>query len=99
MCARRLMSAAEKGIGGGADPQVPGRCRVRQLFALDEIDAERLFRIGVLAGINRLQANRDMRLRNSQVEDDLDRGISKQGVDADGPSGRTPPPWLPPAHD
>ena len=37
------------------------------------VDAERLFRMDVLAGRDRLQADLDMRLRHGEVEDDLDR--------------------------
>jgi hypothetical protein len=57
---------------------------VGQRLALGKIDAERLFRIGVLAGSERLQANGHMRLRDCQVDDDLDRRIGEQLVDAPG---------------
>ena len=45
-------------------------------------DAERLLGIDVLAGGERLQADLDMRLRHGEVDDDLDRRIGEQRVDA-----------------
>jgi hypothetical protein len=57
---------------------------ISQRLPLGEIDAQGLFGIGVLAGIQRLEANGDMGLRDCQIDDDLDRGIGKQRVDAFG---------------
>lgn len=47
---RGLVSATEEGIRGRADAQALGPCRIRKAFAFREIDAERLFRIGMFAG-------------------------------------------------
>lgn len=66
-----LVSAAKEGVGGRADAQALGLCRIRKAFTLGEIDAERFFRIGVLAGIERTQAHFHMRLGDRQVDDDF----------------------------
>ncbi|ENN84128.1 hypothetical protein RHSP_78414 [Rhizobium freirei PRF 81] len=81
--AGRLVAAAEEGIGCRADAQALGGSGIRKPLAFGEIDAERLFRVGVFAGFQCLKTDGDMRLRDGQVDDDLDRGIGKQGGDID----------------
>lgn len=77
-----LVAAAEEGVGGRADAQALGFCRIREAFAFGEIDAERLFGIGVFAGVQCAQAHLHMRLGDRQVDDDLHGGIGQQCVDA-----------------
>ena len=77
----RLVRAAEERVGRAADAQAPRRGRVDQTARLGERDAERLFRMDVLAGRDRLQADLDMRLRHREVEDDLDRRVGENRVD------------------
>ena len=79
-CAGGLVAAAQEGIGSGADAQAFRLRHLRQFFPLGEINPERLFRIGVLSRVERLQTDRHMRFRNSQVDDDLHRRIAKQFV-------------------
>ena len=79
--ARGLVGAAEKGVGRRAEPQALGRRGFDQPARLGDRDAERLFRVDVLAGGDRLEADLDMGVRNREVEDDLDRRIGEQRVD------------------
>ena len=76
-----LLAAAEEGVGRGADPQDPGRGRIDEGARFGERDAKRLFRVDVLAGADRLQADFDMRLRAGEIENDLDRRIREHGID------------------
>ena len=76
------MRAAEEGVRRGADAQLLLAARSISFRAILERDAERLFRIDMLAGIQRLQANRDVRLGHRQVQDDLDAGIGEERIDA-----------------
>ncbi len=46
-----------------------------------ERDAERLFRVHVLAGRDRLQADFDMRLRHREIENDLDGRVGENRID------------------
>ena len=78
--ARSLMGAAEESVGRRADAQPFGARRLNQLLAFGKDDAERLFRIDVLARFDRAQANLNVRLGDGEVEDDVDRGIGKQGI-------------------
>src|SRR5687768_4334184 len=72
-----LVRTAEKCVRRGTDPQLLLRCTIDQLLAVLEGDAERLFRIDMLAGVECLQPDRDMGLRNGEVEDDLDPRIGE----------------------
>ena len=58
------MRAAEERVGRAADPHALGFGGGDQLAGLGDIDAERLFRMDVLARGDRLQADFDMRLGN-----------------------------------
>src|SRR6185437_3722757 len=73
--ARALVGAAQEGIWRGADAQALGPGRLHEFLALRKFDAERLFRIDVLAGRDGAQTDIDMSAGDRQVEDDLDRGI------------------------
>ena len=79
--ARGLVRAAEKRVGRGAEPQASRGRGFDQPARLGDSDAERLFRVDVLAGGDRLEADFDMRVRNREVQDDLDRRIGEQRVD------------------
>ena len=79
-----LMSAAEKGVGRAADPHAAGGCRLDQLARLGDGDAERLLGMDMLAGGDRLQPDLDMRLRDGQVDDDLDGRVGEKIGDAFG---------------
>ena len=69
-----LMRAAEEGVGRAADAQrrapSPSAMSVR---ASAVVDAERLFRMDVLAGCERFQADLDVGRRDGEIDDDLDR--------------------------
>ena len=78
--ARGLVGAAEKGVGRRAEPQALGCRSFDQPAGLGDGDAERLFRVHMLAGGDRLEADGDMGLRNREIQDDLDRRISKHGI-------------------
>ena len=67
--------------GARAEPEPFGGRGFDQSARLGDRDAERLFRVDVLAGGDRLEADLDMRLRDREVEDDLDRGIGEQRID------------------
>ena len=97
--ARGLVGAAEKGVGRAAEPQALGRRGFDQAARLGDGDAERLFRVDVLAGGDRLEADFNMRVRNREVQDDLDRRIGKQRVDRRAPERRIPPRAPPPPPD
>ena len=78
---RRLMRAAQKCVGRATDPQASSAGGVDQLARLGDVDAERLFRMNMLARGDRLQADLDMRFGNGEIDDDLDRGIGEKRVD------------------
>ncbi len=75
------MSAAEKGVGGAAEPQAFGPRGFDEAARLGHGDAERLFRVDVLAGGDSLEADFNMRVGNGEVQDDLDGRIGKQRLD------------------
>ena len=75
--ARGLVGAAKKRVGRAADAQALGFGGVDKLPRLGDGDAERLLRMDVLAGGDRLEADLDMRLRDGEVENDLDRRIAR----------------------
>ena len=81
---RLLVGAAEEGVGRAADPEAAGVRRLDDAGGLGEGDAERLLGMDVLAGRDRLQADRGMGLRHRQVQDDLDRRIGEEVGDRDG---------------
>ena len=57
---RSVVGAAQKGVGRRAKPQALGRRGLDQATRLGDGDAERLFRVHVLAGGDRLEADIDM---------------------------------------
>ena len=79
--ARSLMGAAEKRVRRRAEPEPFGGRRFNQSARLGDRDAERLFRVDVLASGDRLEADVDMRLRRREIEDDFDRRIREQRID------------------
>ena len=98
--ARGLMGAAEERVGRAAEPQAlwpPRRRSGRRASA--SADAERLLRMDVLAGGERLQADLDMRLRDREIEDDLDGRIGEHRIDRSAREGRIRPRALPPRRD
>ncbi len=80
-CARGLVRAAEERVRRAAEPQALRRRRLDQPTRFGDVDAERLFRVDMLAGGDRHQADLDMRLRYREVEDDFDRRIGEERVD------------------
>ena len=88
-----LVAAAEEGVGRAADAQTPCLApRPAALRASGEVDAERLLRMHVLAGGDRLQADLDMGERHRQVDDDLDVGVGEQALLRSSLGCRTPRP-------
>ena len=81
---RGLVRAAEKRVGRAAEPQGFASGRLNEAARLGDIDAERLFRMNMLAGGEGPQADLDMRGRHGEVEDDLDGGVGQQGLDRTG---------------
>ena len=69
------MAAAEESVGRAAEPEAAGMGERHQLLGLLHGHAERLFRIDMLAGEQRLLADRVMRGRRRQVDDQADLGI------------------------
>ena len=67
--------------GAQPTPQALGRGGFDQRPRLGDRDAERLFRMDVLARGDRLEAHLDMRLRHGEVENDLDRRIGENRLD------------------
>lgn len=78
------MRAAEEGVGGGADPQALLASHRHQLVPVCEIGGERLFGIGVLAGLERLHGDCHVRLRHGQVDDEFDRRVREEIGDVAG---------------
>ena len=78
---RRLMRAAEKGVGRRSEPQVLRAGRVDELPRLGESDAKRLLGMDVLAGGDGLEAHFNMRFGHREVQDDLNRGIGQNRLD------------------
>jgi hypothetical protein len=78
--ARGLVGAAEKGVGRRAKPQALRPRGFDQSARLGDSDAERLFRVDMLASGDRLQPDVDMSVWNSKIEDYLDRRIGEQRV-------------------
>ena len=79
---RQVWCAPPRKVSGAQPTRSPfAAARLDELRAVREGDAERLLRMDVLAGGDRLQADLDMRLRHGEVEHDLDRRIGEQRVD------------------
>ena len=77
-----LVGAAEKRIGRAADAHALRLRRSDELAALGDGDAERLLRMDVLARGHRLEPDLDMRLGDGEIDDDLDRRVGQEIVDA-----------------
>ena len=77
-----LVGAAEEGVRGAAEADALCLRRVDQGFSLGDGDAERLLGMDVLAGGDRPQPDLDVGVRYRQVDDDLDRRIGEQCLDA-----------------
>ena len=78
-----LVRAAEERVGRAADAQAALLAPpAMSLRASATVDAERLFGMHVLAGCERLKADLDMGRRHGEVDDDLDRRVGQQFVDA-----------------
>ena len=79
--ARQLMSAAEERVGSAADLEIAGRGDPAQLLALFQGQDQRLFGIDVFAGFQDHLGDRKMRIRDRQVDDDIDVRIGQQRLD------------------
>ena len=79
-----LMRATEKGVWRrtNAEPLL-GRC-IDQLLAVLEANAQWLFAVDMLARRDRVEPHLDVRLGHREIQDDLDRRVGEQVVDADG---------------
>lgn len=75
------MATTEKGIRCRADAQTFCRGGLNECFPFSKIDAQRFFRIGVLARIQCAQTNLDMGFRDGEVDDDFDLGVIEQILD------------------
>lgn len=73
-----LKAAAEEGIRGAADEQALFLRELDQLFALRERHGEGLFRVDVLAGLERGEVVLIVRLRRGQVEHEVDVRVRDQ---------------------
>ena len=78
--ARKLMRAAEEGVGRRADAQALFLRPLLQVQPLPDRKHEGLFRIDVLAGVEHLLRHRVMRGRIRQVDHDVDVGCGEQAV-------------------
>ncbi len=79
--AGELVGAAEKGIGRAADGEVFRGRESAQLLALGQRQHQRLFGIDMLAGFEDPLGNREMRIGDGQVDDDVDLRIGQKFVD------------------
>ena len=81
--ARAVWCAPPRNVSGAQPTRKPFRLAPPSTSSarLGDVDAERLFGMDVLAGGERLQPDLDMRLRDGEVDDDLDRRIGEQRVD------------------
>ena len=70
--ARGLVAAAEERVRRAADPQIFLGGEIHHLARLDHVDAERLFRMDMLAGVQHREADIGMGQRHRQVDDDFD---------------------------
>ena len=73
-----LKAAAEEGIRGAADEQALFLRELDQLFALRERHGEGLFRVDMLAGLERGEVVLIVRLRRGQVEHEVDVRVRDQ---------------------
>ena len=73
-----LVGAAEEGVGRAADAQALGFGRVDQLLRFGQADAQRLLRMDVLAGGDRLEADLDMGAGHGEVDDDSISGSASR---------------------
>lgn len=76
------MRAAEEGVRRAADGKALRLGDRPQLLALLQGEHQRLFRIDVFAGFEDCLGDRIVRVRNGQVDDDVDIGIGEQRLDA-----------------
>jgi hypothetical protein len=79
--AGKLMRAAEEGIRCATDRQALRLGDAAKLFALLKRQNQRLFRIDVLAGFEDRLRNREMRIRDGEVDDDVVLVIGEKLVD------------------
>jgi hypothetical protein len=79
--ARGLVAAAEKGVRRAADPQVLLRSDVQHLSRLRDVDAERLFGMDMLAGVEHCEADVSVSQRHREVDHDLDVVALEELVD------------------
>ena len=86
--ADRLRAGAEKGVGGGADPEIRLGGGLQQLGGAVGVERDRLLVVDVLAGRDRRQGDLGMRLRDGQVHHDVD----VVALPAPGPPRRPPAP-------
>jgi len=64
--------AAEEGVRRAANAQIFLGGEIHHLARLGDIDAERLFRVDMLAGVQNREADISMGQRHRQVDDDFD---------------------------
>ena len=77
-----LMRAAKERVRRAADAQALAPCAsLQERTRLGGREAERLFRVDVLAGREGLQPDLHMGGRDRQIDDDLDRRIREQRID------------------
>src|SRR5262249_30099283 len=67
--------------GCRAEPHPFFRCGFDELARLRDGDAERLFRVDVLAVFDRSQPDRHVRLGHSEIDDDLDVRVGEEIAD------------------
>ena len=79
--ARGLVAAAEERVRRAADAQALGRRKVHHLARLGHVDAERLLRVHMLAGVEHRQADVGVGQRHGQVDHDLDVVALQQLID------------------
>jgi len=72
------MRRAQKGIRRAAREHAARACGVNHLLRFDAIHAEGFFRIGVLPRLDGSERNGNVRLRDGEVEDDLDCIVADQ---------------------
>ena len=77
-----LMRATQKGIWCAADRQALGLGQITQGRALFQRQHQRLFGIGVLARFQNALGDGVMRVRDRQVDHDVQRGVGKQVIHA-----------------
>ena len=78
---RRLVAGADERVRRRAEAHALRAGRFRQLAALGEGRRQRLLRIDVLAGGDRLAAGLGVRQRHGQVDDDRDLGVREHPLD------------------